>query len=69
MDIFRRTRGPEGGAVSGGKSPVIPSLSRNKKAGGVKIITGLIKIIAGLIKVKEEVKILREVMSFFTRNF
>ena len=54
--------------MSGGKSPVILFLLRNREAGGVKVNTGLIKIIIGLNKVKEEVKILLEVISFFTRN-
>ena len=57
-----------GGAVSGGKDPVIPSLLRDKKAGKVKINIGLIKIIISLNKVKEKVKTLREVISFFTRS-
>ena len=54
-----------GGIISGGKSPVIPFLLRNKEAGGVKVNTGFIKIIIGLNKMKEEVKALQEVMFFF----
>ena len=68
MVIFGRIRGPVDGVISGGRGPVIPSLLRNKEAGRVKANTGLIKIIIGLNKVKEEVKALREVISFFTRN-
>ena len=56
MVIFRRTQGPVGGIISGGKGPVIPFLLRNKEAGGVKININLIKIITGLNKVREEVK-------------
>ena len=55
--------------MSGRKSPVIPFPLQNRKAGGAKLITGLIKIIPGLNKVKKNVKTLREVISFFTRNF
>ena len=65
MVIFRRIRGPVGGAISGGKGPVILSLLRNKEAGKVKINTSLIKIIAGLNKVKEKIKTLRKIISFF----
>ena len=65
MAIFRQTQGPEGGVISGGKGPVIPSLSQNKEAGGAKVIINFIKIIIGLNKVKEDVKAFREVMSFF----
>ena len=55
-----------GGVISGGKGPVIPSLLQNREAGKVKTNTGLIKIIASLNKIKEKVKTLREVISFFT---
>ena len=55
-----------GGIISGGKNPAILSLLRNKEAGRVKINTGLIKIITGLNKVKEEIKTLQEIISFFT---
>ena len=58
MAVFRRTRGPVGGVISGGKNPAVPFLLRDKEAGRVKINTGLIKIIAGLNKVKEEIKTL-----------
>ena len=68
MVIFGRTRKPVGGIISGGKGPVIPSLLQNKKAGRVKANISLIKIITGLNKVKEEIKTLREVISFFIRN-
>ena len=54
--------------MSGGKGPAVPSLLRNREAGGAKVNTGLIKIITGLNKVKEKVKTLREVISFFTWN-
>ena len=47
-----------GGITSGGKNPAIPSLLRDKKAGKIKINTGLIKIIINLNKVKEKVKTL-----------
>ena len=57
-----------GNIISGGKSPVIPSPLRNKEVGGVKANIGLIKIIIGLNKVKEKIKILREVIFFFTWN-
>ena len=69
MVIFRRTRGPVGDAVSGGRGPAIPSPLRNKEAGKVKININLIKIIAGLNKIKEKIKTLREIISFFTRSF
>ena len=65
MAVFRRTRGPVGGVISGGKSPVIPSLLRDRETGRVKANTGLVKIVIGLNKVKEKVKALREVISFF----
>ena len=65
MVIFRRTRGPVGNIISGGKGPAIPSLLQNKKTGKVKINTSLIKIIISLNKIKEEVKALREIISFF----
>ena len=55
-----------GDAMSGGKNPAVSFLLRNREAGGVKVNTGLVKIITGLNKVKEEVKTLREIMSFFT---
>ena len=54
-----------GNIIFGGKNPVIPSLLRNREAGGVKINTGLIKIVASLNKIKEEIKALREIISFF----
>ena len=69
MVIFRRTRGPVGGVVSGGRSPVVLFLLRNKEVGKVKINTGLIKIIIGLNKIKENVKTLWEVIFFFTWSF
>ena len=69
MVIFKRTRGPVGGVMFGGKGHVIPFLLRNKEAGRVKVNTGLIKIIINLNKVKEEIKTLREIISFFTRSF
>ena len=65
MAIFGRIWGPAGGAMSGGKGPAILSILRNKEASGVKIIISLIKIIANLNKVKEKIKTLREVISFF----
>ena len=55
--------------MSGGRGPVIQFLLRNKEAGGVKAITGLIKIITGLNKVRKEVKAFREIMFFFIWNF
>ena len=54
-----------GGAVSGRKGPAILFLLRNKKAGKAKVNTGLVKIVIGLNKIKEEIKTLREVVSFF----
>ena len=69
MVIFGQTRGPVGGIMFGKKGPVILSLLRNKKAGKVKANTSLIKIIINLNKVKEEIKTLREIISFFTRSF
>ena len=68
MAIFGRTRGPVGGAVSGGRNPVIPSLLRHREAGGAKANTGLIKIVINFNKVREEIKTLREIISFFTRS-
>ena len=58
MAVFRRIRGPVGGAISGGKGPIIPFLLQNKEAGKVKINTGLIKIIINFNKVKKEIKTL-----------
>ena len=58
-----------GNVISGGKGPAIPSLLQDKEAGRAKVNTGLIKIIAGFNKVKEKVKTLREIISFFTRSF
>ena len=55
-----------GGIISGGKGPVIPFSLRDKKAGGIKVITSLIKIIISFNKVKEKIKALREIISFFT---
>ena len=51
--------------MSGGRGSVIPSLLRNKEAGRVKVIIGLIKIIIGLNKMKKKVKTFREIMFFF----
>ena len=53
-----------GGVISGGKSPVILSLLQNKEAGKAKVNTGLIKVIINLKKIKEEIKTLREIISF-----
>ena len=47
-----------GGAVSGGRGPVIPFLLRNKEAGRVKVNIGFIKIVISLNKVRKEVKTL-----------
>ena len=55
-----------GGVISGRKDPVIPFLLQNKETGKVKINTGFIKIIINLNKVKEKVKTLQEIISFFT---
>ena len=68
MVIFGRTRGPVGGIIFGGKGSVVPFLLRDKEAGKAKVNIGLVKVIIGLNKVKKEIKILRKVMSFFTRN-
>ena len=54
--------------MSGGRGPVIPFLLRDREAGRVKVNTNLVKIITGFNKVKEEIKILREAVSFFTRS-
>ena len=54
--------------MSGRRGPIIPSLLRNKEAGGVKVNTGFIKIIINFNKVKEKIKTLREVIFFFTRS-
>ena len=62
MAVFGRNQEPEGGAISGGRGPVIPSPSRDREAGRAKIITALTKF-------REEVKILREAMCAFTRSF
>ena len=51
MVIFGRTRGPVGGIISGGKSPVVPFLLQDREAGGIKANTSLVKIITGLNKV------------------
>ena len=51
--------------MSGGRGPVVLFLLRDKEVGKVKVNTGLIKIITNLNKVKEEIKTLREVISFF----
>ena len=58
-----------GGVISSGKNPIIPFLLQNKKAGKVKVNTGFIKIVIGLNKVREKIKTLREVISFFTWSF
>ena len=55
-----------GGVISGGRSPVIPFLLRDREAGRVKVNINLIKIIISLNKVKEEVKAFWKVMFFFT---
>ena len=55
--------------MSGGKGPAVLSLLRDKEAGKVKANINLIKIITGLNKIKEEIKILREVIFFFIWNF
>ena len=68
MVIFRRTRGPVGGIMFGGRNPVVLFLLRDREAGGVKVNTGFIKIVTGLNKVKEEIKIFRKVICFFIRN-
>ena len=68
MVIFGQIRRPVGGVISGGKGPAIPSLLQNKKAGKAKANTNLVKVIINLNKVKEKVKALREIISFFTRN-
>ena len=68
MIIFGRTRGPVGGIISGEKNPTVPFLLQNREAGGVKVNTGLIKIVIGFNKIKEKIKTLREIISFFTRN-
>ena len=68
MVIFKRIRGPVGGAISSGKGPVVLFLLQNKEAGGVKVNTNLIKIIINLNKIKKEIKTLREVIFFFTRS-
>ena len=65
MVIFGRTRGPVGGVVFGGRNPAVPFPLQDKEAGGVKVNISLIKIVIGLNKVKEEVKTLREIISFF----
>ena len=57
-----------GGVISGGKSPVIPSLLRDREAGEVKANTSLTEIIINFNKVKEKIKTFREVISFFTRS-
>ena len=54
-----------GGAISGRKGPVVPSLLQNKKVGGAKVHTGFIKIITGLNKIKEKVKALRKAIRVF----
>ena len=54
-----------GGVISGGRSPVIPSLLRNKEVGKVKVNINLIEVIISLNKVKEKVKAFRKVISFF----
>ena len=47
--------------MSGGKGPVVPSLLRDRKAGGAEVFITL-------NKVKEEVRALREAVHAFTRN-
>ena len=48
--------------MSGGRGPVVPSLLRNKEAGRVKVITGL-------IQVRKKIKAFREAVSGFTQIF
>ena len=57
-----------GNIISGGKSPAIPFLLRNKETGKVKINTDFIKIVINFNKVREEIKTLWEVISFFIRS-
>ena len=57
-----------GGVISGGKGSAILSLLQDREAGRAKANTGLIKIVTGFNKVKEKVKTLQEVISFFTRS-
>ena len=57
-----------GGVISGKKGPAVPFLLQNKKAGKAKANTGLIKIIINRNKIKEKIKTLQEIISFFTRN-
>ena len=54
--IFRQTRGPISGAISGGEGPAIPFLLRDKETGKVKININLIKIISNLNKLKRRLK-------------
>ena len=56
MVIFKRTQGPVGDAISGGKGPTIPSPLQNKKTGEAKINTNLTKIVINLNKVREKIK-------------
>ena len=55
MVIFRRAWEPEGGTISGGENPVIPSSPGNREKGGAKAIINL-------TKVKKEIKSFREIM-------
>ena len=57
-----------GNIISNGKGPTIPSPLQNKKAGKIKANISLTKIITNLNKVKEKIKTLQEIISFFTRN-
>ena len=68
MVIFGRIRGPVGGAVSGGRGPAVPFPLRDREVGGAKANINLIKVVIGLNKVREEIKALREIISFFTRS-
>ena len=54
-----------GGVISSGRDPIIPSLLQDREVGKVKANTHLIKIIINLNKVREKIKTLREVISFF----
>ena len=68
MVIFGQTQGLVGGAMSGGKGLVVPSLLRDKEAGKAKVNINLVKIIINFNKVREEVKTLRKVIFSFIRN-
>ena len=56
MVIFKRTQGPVGNIISGGKGPAIPSPLQNREINRVKANTGLTKVVINLNKLRRRLK-------------